>query len=84
MKASDAIRQLISKSQWSQNRMGMALGVTPQTFSTAMRRHDMKAGTVARALDLLGYELWAIPKGTKAPQGSIQITAPDESAHGVE
>lgn len=78
MKASDAIRQLISKSAWSQNRMGMALGVTPQTFSTAMRRHDMKAGTVARALDLLGYELWAIPKGTKAPQGSIQITAPEQ------
>lgn len=80
MRASDAIRQLIARSgTWSQNRVGMALGVTPQTFSMQMRRHDMKAGTVARALDLLGYELWAVPKGTRPPQGSIQITAPEQN-----
>ena len=59
MKASDAIRQLISKSQWSQNRMGMALGVTPQTFSTAMRRHDMKAGTTVKVAEA---EFWSFQR----------------------
>lgn len=81
MKAADVIREAIARTGWSQNRLGVALGVTSQTFGCAMRRHDMKAGTVARALDLMGYELWAIPKGTRAPQGSMQVTAPEK---GVE
>ncbi len=78
MKAADAIRQITAKSQWSQNRLGVALGYTPQAMVQALGRKDMRCGLVARTLDLLGYELWAVPKGTRVPSGSIQITAPEQ------
>lgn len=74
MKASVAIRALVSQSgAWSQNRLGMALGLTPQGFKSALDRRDMRCGFVSRALDLLGYELVAVPKGGRLPNGAVRI-----------
>lgn len=74
MRAADAIRMMVRESgAWSQNRLGMALGYTPQGLKSALDRRDMRCGLVSRALALLGYELVAVPMGAKLPQGSVRI-----------
>lgn len=74
MKAAQAIRQMVKASPaWSLNRLGMAMGLTPQGFQNAINRKDMRCGFTSRALDLLGYELVAVPKGGKLPNGAIRI-----------
>ena len=78
MTAAQLIRHLVAESgTWSQNRLGMALGVTPQAMLNALKRRDMRCGFVARALDMLGYELVAVPKGTRLPNGAHRVDAPE-------
>ena len=55
---------------------GVAAKCLPSVVSIDVYAESSYTGL--SSLDLLGYELWAIPKGTKAPQGSIQITAPEQ------
>lgn len=84
MNAQDVIRQILRGSAWSQNRLGMALGISPQGMGNAMARKDMRVGFFARALDLLGYDLVAVPKGSRLPNGSIRIDGETENKRGGE
>lgn len=87
MTAQETIRHLLKGSSWSQNRLGMAMGISPQGMGNAMARQDLRCAFAARALDLLGYDLVAVPKGSRLPNGSIRIdteTAVGRRARGGE
>ena len=60
----------------SQNKIAAILGMSPQTFNTRMtRKSDIKTDFFAEILDVLGYELIAMPKGSRLPAGSVRIDA---------
>ncbi len=74
MDAKDVLRDLIEESPvWSQNKLGAKLGFTPQAMNHRMRAVDLKAGFLADALSALGYELVAVPVGSRLPNGSRTI-----------
>lgn len=75
MRASEFVRYAVKESgTWSLARLARATGVTPQAFNSAMNRDkDMKAGRLAELASHLGYELVAVPRGSRLPNGSVRI-----------
>jgi len=75
MTTREVLRKVIDESAaWSQNRLAVEVGLTPQAMSNRMKPgRDMKAGFVARVLGVLGYQLVAVPKGVRLPAGSIVV-----------
>ncbi len=74
MVAREVIRRLVGESgTWSQNRVGAVLGLTPQAMSNRMQRGSMAVGFVADVLGVLGYDLVAVPRGSRLPNGSVRI-----------
>lgn len=75
MEARELIRQLIDESpSLSQNRLGTVIGISPQNMSNRMRATSMKVGFLTDCLDALGYDLVAVPKAMRLPNGARRIT----------
>lgn len=76
MDAKSLLRKLTEESTvWSQNKVAAELGLSPQNLSNKMRSPgDLKAGLVADYLSVLGYDLVAVPKQSRLPNGSVPIT----------
>ena len=78
MRASEFIRQAAGASgTWSLSRLATALGIKRQSLNSALNRGDMRVGFVARAAELLGYELVAVPRGSRLPNGSDRLDGGD-------
>lgn len=74
MKASELVRREVGESAWSLARLGREMGITPSSMQDRLRSERGLATSFAhRALDLLGWELVAVPKGTKLPPRSVRI-----------
>ena len=74
MRAADFIRTATEGSgAWSLSRLATELGIKRQSMNSALNRGDMRVGFVARAADLLGYDLVAVPKGSRLPNGSVRL-----------
>lgn len=79
MESHDLIKKLISESPTlTQNKLGSAMGLIPQTMSKRMNAKRLGIDFVVRALDVLGYDLVAVPKQSRLPKGSISVTAEEE------
>lgn len=84
MRTVELLRDLIGKSpNWTQNKVANEIGVTSQNMSNRMNlKGAPKTDFVAKVLDVLGYRLVVVPKGTNLPQGSLVISP--ESEDGAE
>lgn len=82
MDARQVLRQLIDGSaSWSQNRLAAYIGLTSQAMGNRMsasRASSMRVAFVVDVLDALGYDLVAVPKGSRLPNGSMVIGAGEE------
>lgn len=69
------VRTLLAESRvWTQNRLAAEVGLTAQAMSNRMQRPgDLKCGFVADVLAVLGYDLVAVPRGSRLPNGSVRI-----------
>ena len=76
MDARSTIKAIVAQSPaWSLNRLGAHMGLSSSAMGNRMSptRSDMRVGFVVAALDALGYDLVAVPKGSRLPNGSIVI-----------
>lgn len=75
MDGRQAIRELIKDSPaWSQNRLAAEVGMSGQAMSNRMQRQgDLRCDFAARLLAVLGYDLVAVPRGSRLPNGSVRI-----------
>jgi hypothetical protein len=75
MNMRDVLRHLIDSSDaWSQNRLAAHLGLSSQAMANRMAPgRGVKADFAAEALDALGYDLVAVPKGSRLPAGSVRV-----------
>lgn len=76
MDAREVLRRLTEESPvWSQNKVAAQLGISPQNMSNKMRcPATLKVDLVADYLSVLGYDLVAVPKQSRLPNGSVPIT----------
>lgn len=80
MNEKEILRHLISESNWSQNKMAMELGQTPQEASQRMQsKGSLKVDFFKDMLGVLGYELAVVPKHSTLPQRSLVVGGGDES-----
>jgi len=50
------------------------LGLSPAYIAVQRSRGSHpKTNTAAQVLDAVGYELWAVPSGSRMPEGSLKI-----------
>ena len=83
MNAKDLIRKLISETPGtSQNKLGARMGFTNQAMSHRFRADDPKIGFVVTALEYLGYELVAVPAGSKLPHGAVKLDGMETKLEG--
>lgn len=78
----DAVREARTRSGYTEASIGEALGMTAQSVHNkiAAGRKDVRFGTAARMLDVIGYRVVLAPKGRRIPDEFIVI---DEwAAHG--
>lgn len=74
MNAQQLIDVLVKESPaWTQNRLGAKLGLTSQAMANRMSRSDAKVSFLADALEALGYDLVAVPSGSRLPNGSHRV-----------
>lgn len=75
MYSNELISYLIEQSpNWSQNKLGRELGLTPQAMYSRMKGGTgFRVNFLVESLNLLGYDLVAVPKGSRLPNGSIKI-----------
>lgn len=74
MNEKEVLTKLIEQSpNWTQNKLGMEMGFTSQAMSNRMNRGSLKTNFLIKALNILGYDLVAVPKGSRLPNGSIRV-----------
>ena len=79
MEIKDMIRELIDQSPvWSQNKIGTQLGLSKSAMSQRLGAKRVGIDFVVDVLNLLGYDLVAVPKGSNLPRGSVVVDPPVE------
>lgn len=74
MEIKDMIRELIDQSPvWSQNKIGTQLGLSKSAMSQRLGAKRVGIDFVVDVLNLLGYDLVAVPKGSNLPRGSVVV-----------
>ena len=75
MSAKSIFQNLIKKSpNWSQNKVAKELNMTSQDLSQRMGlKSDLRTDLFVSLLNVLGYDLVVVPKGSRLPQGSIKV-----------
>ena len=74
MKIKDMIRELIDQSPvWSQNKIGTQLGLSKSAMSQRLGAKRVGIDFAVDVLNLLGYDLVAVPKGSNLPRGSVVV-----------
>ena len=74
MQSNELIREMLDESPvWTQNKLGAKLGLSSQAMSNRMNAADLRAGFLAEMLAVLGYELVAVPSGSRLPAGSRKV-----------
>lgn len=74
MTAAELVRREVRESSWSQARLGRELGLTPSSMLDRLKaKNGMTCGFASRALGLLGWELVAVPRGCRLPNGAVRI-----------
>lgn len=74
MNGKEVFRTLQRASHWSQNKIAHEIGMTSQDLSQRMNVNvDLRADVLAELLSVIGYELIAVPKGTRLPNKSMRI-----------
>lgn len=75
MDSKTLLRTLIEASKpWTQNKVASKLGISSQAMSNRMNaKGSLRAEFVADVLGVLGYDLIAVPSGSRRPAGSIQL-----------
>lgn len=80
MSIENIINNIIKESSWTKARIARLLGKTPQSINDRLSTKKKKAlgvNTAMEMLDLLGYEMLVVPKGTRLPQGAYRVTFED-------
>lgn len=79
MRIQEAIRHLMKEQHVTLEAMGERMGgITKMAVHGALNGRKQKSMSVDRAvcfLDRLGYEMAAVPKGSRLPNGSMEIEA---------
>ena len=79
MRIQEAIRNLMKEQHVTLEAMGERMGgITKMAVHGALNGRKQKSMSVDRAacfLDRLGYEMAAVPKGSRLPNGSMVIEA---------
>lgn len=79
MRIQEAIRHLMKEQHVTLEAMGERMGgITKMAVHGALNGRKQKSMSVDRAvcfLDRLGYEMAAVPKGSRLPNGSMAIEA---------
>lgn len=79
MRIQEAIRHLMKEQHVTLEAMGERMGgITKTAVHGALNGRKQKSMSVDRAvcfLDKLGYEMVAVPKGSRLPNGSMAIEA---------
>ncbi len=79
MEIKDMIRELIDQSPvWSQNKIGTQLGLSKSAMSQRLGAKRVGIDFVVDVLNLLGYDLVAVPKGSNLPRGSVVVDPSSE------
>ena len=74
MDAAGFVRMAVGGSSYSMRRLAAVMGVAPTTLSNVVNRdRDVKCGKLAAIADVLGYDIVAVPKGSRLPNGSVRI-----------
>lgn len=74
METKDMIRELIDQSPVrSQNKIGTQLGLSKSAMSQRLGAKRVGIDFVVGVLNLLGYDLVAVPKGSNLPRGSVVV-----------
>lgn len=74
MEIKDMIRELIDQSPvWSQNKIGTQLGLSKSAMSQRLGAKRVGVDFAVDVLNLLGYDLVAVPKGSNLPRGSVVV-----------
>lgn len=74
MEAIELMEALIEESSWSKARISRQLGMLPQTLNTRFTKATSpKVSFMVDVLNLLGYDLVAVPKGSNLPRGSVVV-----------
>ena len=74
MEIKDMIRELIDQSPvWSQNKIGTQLGLSKSAMSQRLGAKRVGIDFAVDVLNLLGYDLVAVPKGSNLPRGSVVV-----------
>lgn len=79
MKIQDIINDAINKSSFSKARIARLLGYSAQALNgRLMNTNSPKVNFTTRILDLVGYDLVVVPKGSNLPRGSYVVTNEDD------
>lgn len=79
MEIKDMIRELIDQSPvWSQNKIGTQLGLSKSAMSQRLGAKRVGIDFAVDVLNLLGYDLVAVPKGSNLPRGSVVVDSSAE------
>ena len=79
MQVFEMLDKLIEDSSWNKSRLAKAMGMLPQTLNTRFTKaNSPKVSFVVEMLNLLGYDLVAVPKGSNLPRGSVVVDPSSE------
>lgn len=75
MQPKELITHLIKQSpNWTQNKLGREIGLTSQAMYSRMKSSTgFRVDFLVESLNALGYDLVAVPKGSRLPNGSIRV-----------
>lgn len=75
MDAKGVLQSLTEESPvWSQNKVAAEMGISSQNMSNKMRSSvPLRVDLVAGYLSVLGYDLVAVPRQSRLPNGSVVI-----------
>ena len=69
MKSNEIIRELMEKNDIRFNRFADMLGLKPNALASRMKRGNFSTDVLNQMLDVFGYEIVLVPKGTKLKDG---------------
>jgi hypothetical protein len=78
MQSSDIVRSIMSDQGIGVIALAEAAGITPYQNVQGNLKSDMRAGSLARLLDAMGYELVARPRRRPLGAGYYVVTPPSD------
>lgn len=75
MNVVNAIDAIFQDSTWNKSRVAKELGISPQRLNGRLREgKSPKTNNVIEILNIIGFNLVIVPKGSRLPSGSYVLT----------